>query len=386
MAASRSDEPFDPFKEFGGSPAPVAAPPTAATPFQPPMAQPTTASYGQTPQPYAPMSQPTAATPFQPPMAQPTAASYGQPPQPYAPMSQPSPQPYAQPNQPFAGVTGTYGGQPSGPQMSPSPTGMVPPAGVPGGTYGSQSPPPPLQQQQGGEIFAQPSMKIWTIEFYQQFFDVTTEVVLNRMRDSLIPTMTPDYMKNHTWVAGTGSLADVATDGQDTANTVKPDLYGPFWICTTLWMLLGIVSNIMSRIEYGRNPNHDKKWTYDFTMASIASLVIYLYCFGFSCILWGVMRFKSLPLSLTDTLCLYGYSMFVFIPITILCAIPISFVQWFLVLMGGGLSTAYLLTNFGKLWKAMLPAQWHLGLSGLVAVLHLLITLSFKFYFLNYSF
>lgn len=54
-----------------------------------------------------------------------------------------------------------------------------------------------------------------TIEFYQRFFDVDTFMVLERIANSMIPKRAPsNYLKLNI--------------GQN------PDLYGPFWITTTL--------------------------------------------------------------------------------------------------------------------------------------------------------
>lgn len=54
-----------------------------------------------------------------------------------------------------------------------------------------------------------------TIEYYQQFFNVDTMVVVERIVNSMIPKRAPaDYLKSYI--------------GQN------PDLYGPFWITVTL--------------------------------------------------------------------------------------------------------------------------------------------------------
>ncbi|EAN91229.1 hypothetical protein C3747_41g129 [Trypanosoma cruzi] len=229
--------------------------------------------------------------------------------------------------------------------------------------------------------------RFWTIEFYQRFFDVDTRLVLLRMSNVLAPVNAPDFLMHREW--RNDALQTPSYEFQEAGVTLsqKPDLYGPFWICTTLWMALGVVSNVMSRIAFGHQSSDDKKkWEYDFTMASIASVVIYSYCFGLGCVVWGVMKYKELPVTLLETLCLYGYSMFLFLPVTILCAIPVSALQWVIVMVGGAWSTAFLLINFWRLWEATLNRVWFLGIVAVVSVFHMLLTMSFKFYFLNYKF
>lgn len=60
-----------------------------------------------------------------------------------------------------------------------------------------------------------PSHSFFTIEYYQQFFNVDTAIVLDRIASSMIPKRAPvNYLKQH--------IGD------------NPDLYGPFWIVVTL--------------------------------------------------------------------------------------------------------------------------------------------------------
>lgn len=60
-----------------------------------------------------------------------------------------------------------------------------------------------------------PSHSLFTIEYYQRFFNVDTTMVVDRIASSMIPKRAPvNYLKQH---IGT-----------------NPDLYGPFWIVVTL--------------------------------------------------------------------------------------------------------------------------------------------------------
>lgn len=243
--------------------------------------------------------------------------------------------------------------------------------------------PPKAQQNDGGGL---PTRMIWTLEFYQQFFDVDTRLVLARIANALVPTKPPDFLMNHDWRNGASQQPSSAFEEMDATPMRKPDMYGPFWISTTLWMTLAIVSNLMGQIDFNKEKHKDgKKWHYDFTFASVACTVIYFYCFGLGCILWGLMKYHVLPISLVDTLCLYGYSLFVFFPVIFLCMIPISVLQWIFVFVGGAWSAAYLLFNLLPLWMTRLNKAWFMGMVGMVCVFTTLLTLFFKFYFLAYK-
>ena len=82
---------------------------------------------------------------------------------------------------------------------------------------------------------------LWTLSFYAQFFDVDTSTVLHRCKSAIYPR---------------ANFLDVM-DG-------NPDLYGPFWIATTVVVILfltGTISQYLGRagIEH---------FAYDFKLLS----------------------------------------------------------------------------------------------------------------------
>lgn len=241
-------------------------------------------------------------------------------------------------------------------------------------------------EEQKGDEGAASTPKFWNVGFFQQFFDVDTKLVLMRVANALVPVKPPDFLINRDWRSGGSQQPSSGFQEAELVPSRKPDLYGPFWIGTTLWMTLAIVSNIMSQIAFNKVKHEDgKKWRYDFTIASVACAVIYFYCFGLGCIMWGLMKYHALPISLVDTLCLYGYSLFVFFPVIFLSLIPVSVLQWLFVLIGGVWSATYLFLNLLPLWMRGLSKAWFIGMLSVVCVFSILLTLSFKFYFLAYK-
>lgn len=67
---------------------------------------------------------------------------------------------------------------------------------------------------------------ILTIEYYQPFFDVDTEDVKDRLKLALIPFK--------------DTFFQISKD--------SPDLYGPFWILTTLIVMIAANGNIHALI------------------------------------------------------------------------------------------------------------------------------------------
>ncbi len=319
------------------------------------------------------------------------------------------PPPQAPPAQQFytpSGISSAAGSSqpyvPLPPGVEYAPQQQPPPPHAAGQSYAQpQQPGQPHPQHAAGQIPPESrelqTSKFWTIGFYRQFFDINTKQVLLRMSNTLAPINPPDFLIDRNWHHNAGQAGDPQAQQPTVIEGVEinknPDLYGPFWICTTLWMILAIVSNIMSKIAHDRveatyvggTRPPSTKWSYDFSVAPVAAITIYAYCFGMAALVWGLMKWKNLPVALADTLCLYGYSMFIFLLAAILCMAPVVSAQWFVVIFCGAWSVTYLLINFWHLWKVGMEPCWFMSVVLLVIVAHLLITMSFKFYFLNYA-
>lgn len=265
--------------------------------------------------------------------------------------------------------------------------------------------------------------KFWTLEFYQQFFDVDTQDVLKRMGNVLLPFVPPDFLHDRHWHMGNlpGGVMPNAISSAAAAfssgTEKRADLYGPLWISTTVWVTLAIVGNIMGKMAHDRRaaqrqadidmlvshapslapggtyapgsfytPEPLGRWTYDFSKATIAAGVVYTFIIFMSFLVWGLMKWKSVPVGLVDALCLYGYSMFVWMLSGILCAVPVSGFQWVVCFLGTVWSCGYLLLNMWQLWKVSLDKPWFIGLVLLVIGTQVALTIGFKLYFFDYDY
>lgn len=123
---------------------------------------------------------------------------------------------------------------------------------------------------------------LWSLSFYAQFFDVDTHEVLRRCRAVAFPY---------------SNFLDVL-DG-------NPDLYGPFWIATTVVVILfltGTISQYLAR----EGKTH---FAYDFTLLSGAAGLIYGYTFVIPPALWAALKwFKAESANLMECVTLYGYA------------------------------------------------------------------------------
>ncbi|KAG2351198.1 hypothetical protein BDR07DRAFT_1456025 [Suillus spraguei] len=189
----------------------------------------------------------------------------------------------------------------------------------------------------------------WTVEYYQPYFDVDTSTVLKRCYTTLLPT-SPSYM---------------------TILTPSADLYGPFWVPTTLILALFLSSSLAASISsYLSDPG--AAYDYDFGLLSLATTIVYIYAFAVP-VIGGV----------TEAIGVWGYSLFVWIPVSILCVIPISILRWVLVGIAFCLSGYFLVTNVYPI-LAMADAKATRLLIIVVGALHAGLALSFKVLFFSY--
>ncbi len=211
------------------------------------------------------------------------------------------------------------------------------------------------------------STGFWSLEFYQQFFDVDTDDVKKRVAGALIPR------------PGKSFLEDV-TEG-------RPDLYGPFWICTTLVVSVAVAGNLASYLqaEWSGNVDGDNRWHYDFHKVTLAATAVFSYAWLVPSGIYGYLWWTSATLaslSFLDLICLYGYALVIYIPLSVLWLIQNSVVQWILAVGGAALSGAVIVF-------ALYPAlRQHVGGKAnmiilVVAALHLLMACGFMLCFFH---
>lgn len=161
------------------------------------------------------------------------------------------------------------------------------------------------------------AVSMWSFEYYQQFFDVDTTEVMWRCLRSL-------------WPFKLNFIQFVRTN---------PDFYGPFWITTTLIFMLAAGSNFAT---YLHNP---AGWYYNFFTLTTGAGIIWGYAFGMPVLLWLYFKWVDLNVSLIEMFCIYGYSLFSYTPVAVLCIIPIMYVQWVVVIIACLISTSFLIVN-----------------------------------------
>ncbi|EEB97239.1 hypothetical protein MPER_03485 [Moniliophthora perniciosa FA553] len=127
-----------------------------------------------------------------------------------------------------------------------------------------------------------------------------------------------------------------------------------------------------------------EQYDYNFTLLSIAVSLVYAYGIAVPVLLWVALRYLGVgEWSVVEAMAIWGYSMFVWIPVSILCVIPVPMIRWALVLAAFASSGYFLVRNVYPILASGEAKAIRLFIIG-IAVLHAGIALSFKVLFFSY--
>lgn len=212
------------------------------------------------------------------------------------------------------------------------------------------------------------SVAFWQMEYFGQYFDVTTSQVLSRILWSLLPISAGrkgNYIERHI---------------QPT-----PDLYGPFWISSTLVFSIAICGNIVNYINSWGHVESIDEWHYDYAKVGLAASTIFTYVLAVPIALWFFFWFRGCTTSYTlfETICVYGYSLSIYVPISILWVINIRIIQLILVAVGALLSGSVLVITFAPVVHSdpskTIKSSYFILI--LIIVMHALLAIAFLEYF-----
>ena len=165
-----------------------------------------------------------------------------------------------------------------------------------------------------------------SIRYYQPFFDVDTTDVMTRLSSSVM------YCRR---------TENFMTDIQG-----KPDLYGPFWITTTLVFTVAFCSHMSAWLQswmYGGN------WENDFQSLMNAATLIYGFAAAAPVLAYFALRQVEVNLGIVSLACLYGYSLAIFIVASLVCLVPSTTAIWLSLLGAAGVSSVFLMRNLTPL-------------------------------------
>ncbi|KAJ2746292.1 hypothetical protein GGI20_001493 [Coemansia sp. BCRC 34301] len=199
---------------------------------------------------------------------------------------------------------------------------------------------------------------VWHTEYWAQFFNVDSRDVVQRSFLAVVPK---------------DSFLDVYN--------ANPDLWGTFWIPTSVIFAMFVTASLSQSIAVAL-AGHKRE--YDFTMLSFAVFTIYTYVLAIGAFVYLATKYFGSQPGLMECFSVYGYAMAVWIPISVLCVLPFDWFRWAMVSVGFASSGFFIMRSVnqivsrsnGKLHKAIIP---------LLLVAHALLVVIFKFRFFSYS-
>ena len=122
----------------------------------------------------------------------------------------------------------------------------------------------------------------------------------------------------------------------------SPDFYGPFWIYTTLIILVSSCGSLTRTIQGNRDTNFFQEFI------PTASILIYFIGFGVPVFLALFSKIFGGKINIASVICIYGYSYTIFLPITIICSIPHELLQWLLLAYAIFSSTSLIIRSLSR--------------------------------------
>ncbi|KAJ0987817.1 hypothetical protein J5N97_006173 [Dioscorea zingiberensis] len=175
----------------------------------------------------------------------------------------------------------------------------------------------------GGDEQATTNWKgIFSISTYSPYFNVDTDNVVDRIFSSMNPIHGDFHRKIDSY----------------------PDLYGPVWISTTLVFMLSALGNCATYLMSSKS-EADIAWVFDVNYVNWAASVVYGYAIVVPAAFYFLLQYFGTSASLIRFWCLWGYSLFIFIPSSLLLVIPVEFLRWIIIIVAGAASAMFIGTN-----------------------------------------
>lgn len=204
---------------------------------------------------------------------------------------------------------------------------------------------------------------IFSVSYYQQFFDVDTEEVTKRVSSVFTSPHKGTFLDD---VAG------------------NPDLYVPIWGSATLVFFTALGS------AWGKfNMRKSEGWSFDAKSVSLSAALIYGYVFLFSLIVHMTLTCYARVdnLRVTDVWCLYGYSILAFIPVCILATVPVELFRWLFTGACAALSTLFIMSNVRKrVLSSSKGTTFAVSFVSFIGAAHFAFALILKLFFFQYYF
>ncbi|CAN0837648.1 Protein YIPF1 homolog [Linum grandiflorum] len=186
---------------------------------------------------------------------------------------------------------------------------------------------------------------VFSISSYIQYFNVDTDIVVNRLMSSFYPIGGDFFSKIDAnpdlWVyPHSTSMFLLGRLSQKHASFI----YGLVWISTTLVFLLSYLGNFATYLML-RHTDRSASRSFDVGYVNTAAVAIYGYAITVPMGFYFLLQYLGLSTSLIRFWCMWGYSLFIFVPCSVVLVIPVEFMRWVIILAAGVDSACFVTAN-----------------------------------------
>lgn len=186
---------------------------------------------------------------------------------------------------------------------------------------------------------------ILTVDYWSEYFDVTQEEIVAKIKAAINPTSLQfnELISN------------------------KVDLYGPFWISTTLIFCMIIMPRFYQALFF-------REVNFDISKVGFGFSLVYGGGAAFTLIYYLLAKFMGAECELFKTAAIYGYSYTVFIVASLATVLSVSFMHFIFAMAAGIHSVLFLIKNFQPVLEK-LEKQNKLAMIAFFGIFQLLMTL-----------
>lgn len=159
-----------------------------------------------------------------------------------------------------------------------------------------------------------------TTLYWAPYFDFSTKKIQARVVRAMLPVYSEPFFR---------SPRD------------HPDLYAPFWLTTSLVVVLAVSGNLASYLEH----EEDDKWKASFDHLAFAASVFYGWLFLAPVLVYLGFMWIGTHKPLAELISLYGYALAVWLPTSMLLLVPSNLLRLSMSLLSAVLSAVFLVRN-----------------------------------------
>ncbi|CEO94477.1 hypothetical protein PBRA_000262, partial [Plasmodiophora brassicae] len=167
-----------------------------------------------------------------------------------------------------------------------------------------------------------PNASFWKLDYYRSLWDANDSEVAVRLMRALNPAAPSLY------------ASDEVSSLEAQVAPPKPELCGPFWVTTTLVILLAILGNLSVYFDSSLAQRLDVK------KLAVAASVLYMFLTVVPTLMWICVRQLEPSVKLVELVSVYGYSLAVFIPASVVAVVNFDLLRWLVLLTAWGCSLA----------------------------------------------